>query len=267
MSPFIRPRSVDAPAVRLVVFHHAGGSASAYFPLVRGLPADWDLVLLDLPGRGKRHKSPPLTEMAALVALATEDVLAWAGAPLALFGHSFGAVLASEVARSLPARGVRPAWVGVSGRSAPDHRVAEDHTLPEFTDSELLRRLTEMGGMPERIDELPEFRDRLIALVRADLRAVASYRPDPGRLPIAAPLTAFVSTDDAWAPLAEIGAWARETTGEFRQRVFSGGHFHFLGESFATFTAALVHEIRRSMRLSSYAGTEPPVTTLSTSQR
>lgn len=267
MSPFIRPRSVDDPVVRLVVFHHAGGSASAYFPLVRGLPQDWDLLLLDLPGRGKRHTSPPLTDMAALVALATRDVLPWAEAPLALFGHSFGAVLASEVARVLPDHGVRPSWVGVSGRAAPAHRVAEDYTLPEFTDAELLSRLTEMGGLPDRLDELPEFRDRLLRLVRADLRAVASYRPDPDRKPIAAPLTAFVSTDDAWAPLAEIGAWARETAGEFRQRVFSGGHFHFLGESFATFTGALVQEIRRSMRRTPPTGSDPSVTTFSTSQR
>lgn len=264
MNPFIRPRPVDDPAVRLVVFHHAGGSASAYFSLVRGVPEDWDLLLLDLPGRGKRHKSPPVTDMAALIALATGDVLPWAGAPLALFGHSFGAVLASEVARELHRRGVRPVWVGVSGRSAPDHRVAQDYTLHEFTDEELLSRLTAMGGMPDRIDELPEFRDRLVQLVRADLRAVASYRPDPAREKIAAALTAFVSTDDDWAPLAGIGAWRRETDGEFRQRVFSGGHFHFLDDSFTTLTAAVVHEVRRALRLAPYAGPDLSVATLST---
>ena len=262
MSPFIRPRPVDDPAVRLVVFHHAGGSASAYFPLARGMPEDWDLLLLDLPGRGKRHKSPPLSEMPALVDLAAADILPWAGPPLALFGHSFGAVVASEVARCLQRRGVRPAWVGVSGRSAPDHRVAYDRTLHEFTDEELMERLTEMGGIPERIDELPEFRDRLIKLVRADLRAVASYRPDPARNPLTASLTAFVSTDDDWAPLPAVGAWARETTGEFRQRVFSGGHFHFVGEAFASFTAALVHEVRRALRAPNrHAGSELSITT------
>lgn len=248
MSPFVRPRPVDEPAVRLVAFHHAGGSASAYFPLVHGLPEDWDLLLLDLPGRGKRHRATPVQDMPSLVAGATEDVLGWSGAPLALFGHSLGAVLAVEVARSLQGRGVFPVWVGVSGRVAPSHPA--DDTDPRFepSDEKLLGQLTAMGGMPDRIDELPEFRDRVLRLVRSDLRALGSYRPVPGRERVAAPLTAFGAADDAWAPPAAIAAWAQETSAGFRQRQFTGGHFHFLGASFPSFAGAIAHEIRTALR-------------------
>ncbi|MFD0430994.1 thioesterase II family protein [Streptomyces zhihengii] len=78
MSNFVRPRRLDAPAVRLVAFHHAGGSAASWFPLTRHLPVDWDVLLLDLPGRGKRHTEPALESMDEIVATATEDVLPWA---------------------------------------------------------------------------------------------------------------------------------------------------------------------------------------------
>ncbi|CAM5349254.1 hypothetical protein SNARM312S_04628 [Streptomyces narbonensis] len=106
-SPFLRPRPVDDPAVRLIGFHHAGGSAAVYYPFVRHLPADWDLLLLDLPGRGRRATAPQLDEMAEVVETVVADVLPWADddAPFALFGHSMGAVVALETARALEALG------------------------------------------------------------------------------------------------------------------------------------------------------------------
>ncbi|WP_051722724.1 thioesterase II family protein [Streptomyces albus] len=248
MSHFVRPRELENPAVRLVVFHHAGGSAASYFPLTRHVPADWDVLLLDLPGRGKRHAQPALETMDEIVAAVAEDVRPWAdGTPLALFGHSLGAVVAHETARALEARGPGPGWVGVSGRGAPGHEVLM--RLPDHgsADADLIARLRSMGGMPERLDAVPEFRDRFLRLVRCDLRAVAEYRPRAHRPPLAASLTAFGAAQDSWAPVASMAAWARQTRGRFSERVYAGGHFHFLGSSFEAFAADLVEEITTAL--------------------
>ncbi|WP_254716813.1 thioesterase II family protein [Actinomadura sp. WMMB 499] len=291
----VRPRPVRDPELRLVVFHHAGGSSAAYVPLVRALPGDWELLLLDLPGRGRLHRAPPETDMAALVAAATAEVMAWTGPPVALFGHSLGAIVAAETARSLRACGVRPSWLGVSGRAAPVPRPGAEHPpaarppqerdapgrdaperhgpgrdaqerhaqgrdapgpgarvplerlpLATMPDDELFDALAVLGGMPERLDELPEFRARFLRLVRADLLALASYRPDPCRAPLDVPITAFGSTGDPLAPPHAVDAWREETTAGFRSRTFPGGHFHLLGPALTGFGAALAQELRRS---------------------
>lgn len=254
MTTVVRPRPVDQPVVRLVVFHHAGASASAYFPLVHGLPTDWDLLLPDLPGRGKRHSSPPLRDMSSIVSVVTDDVLAGAQAPIALFGHSLGAVVAVEVAHQLRSHGVRPLWVGVSGRVAPRTRGAAQRGEAEVSDQELLRRLRDLGGLPDRLDEVPEFEGRLLHLVRADLHAVSSHRPDPGREPLTVPLTAFGSTEDECAPPAGLGDWAWETNAGFRTRLFPGGHFHFFGAAFPGFAGVLADEIRPYLRVTKPSG-------------
>ncbi|MFI2435497.1 thioesterase II family protein [Streptomyces sp. NPDC018693] len=245
---FVRPRAVAAPEVRLVVVPHAGGSGSVYHPMTRFLPPTWDVALLDLPGRGKRYTQPAITDMATLVARVTEDVLALSdGTPLALFGHSLGAVIASETARSLQGCGIAPLWVGVSGRQAPGIQPPLRLLDPSLSETELARRLTRLGGMPEQLDELPEFRDRFLKVIRSDLRALDSYRPAPGREPLSSALTVFASTDDVLAPAPGAAAWAPETTGAFRRRLFTGGHFHFLGEAFPAFTEILVAEIRAAL--------------------
>jgi surfactin synthase thioesterase subunit len=244
--PFTRPRALERPAVRLVVFHHAGGSAAAYFPLSRALPEDWEVLLLDLPGRGKRHSQPRLGHLQQMAAIAADDILPWAadGRPLALFGHSLGAVVAAETARLLEARGINPFWVGVSGSASPERRALTPVPDHELSDNELMDELAGMGGMHQRINELPELRNQFLELVRDDLRALSHYRPDPRRARLAAALTAFGAVDDPWAPPRSVSGWARESAGRFRHRTFTGGHFYLLGAGFRVLAAQLVQDVQ-----------------------
>lgn len=244
---FIRPRAVAEPAVRLVAVHHAGGSAASYFPLSRGLPPDWDLLLPDLPGRGLRHsqEQPDLPAMAAELAA---DLGPWAadGVPLALFGHSLGAVVAFETARILERERIRPAWLGVSGSVSPHQRFRAPSPDRELTDAELMAEMEGMGGMHRRLRESPRVLERFLHLTRTDLRVLNRYRPDPQRVPLAAPLTAFGAVDDAWAPPGAMTTWSRETASRFRHRTFKGGHFYLFGDGFPRLAAAIVREVSSS---------------------
>ncbi len=244
MNPFIRPRPVDEPGVRLIGFHHAGGSAAVYHPMVRVLPANWDLLLLDLPGRGKRYGQAPLEHTSEIVALAAEDARPWLDAPVAIFGHSLGAIVGVEVARVLRDTATSPVWVGVSGRVPPSFQPVDGPRLHELSDTALMDELLAMGGMPERIAEIPEFRERFLRVVRVDLRAADTYRPAIDRAPLHCPLTVFGGSDDAWAPLTVLSAWAEETTNTCRLHVFPGGHFYFLGPAFTALTHRMVADIQ-----------------------
>ncbi len=246
MNPFVRPRPVADPALRLVGFHHAGGSGTVYHPMIRAFPIDWELLLLDLPGRGKRHAEQPLETLPEVVGQAVADLEPWLdGRPLALFGHSLGALVALETGRALQGAGHPPAWVGVSGRMPPQHRSAA--SLSQLDDTRLLAEMTSMGGLPERVKEVPQFVERFLRIARSDLRAAESYRPSPDRVPLSCPLTVFCGTDDAWAGPAVMSGWSRETRHEPRRRVFPGGHFYFLGPALDGFVRTLTAEITTAL--------------------
>jgi surfactin synthase thioesterase subunit len=242
VNPFVRPRPVARPALRLVGFHHAGGSSAVYYPLCRSLPADWDLLLLDLPGRGKRHAQQPLDGMDEVVARAVDDLEPWLDSPIALFGHSFGGLLAAEVGRRLEARGVRPVWTGISGRPAPAFHTRMGRGLHEFDDDRLLSWLLSLGGTPPQVRRQPVLMRRLLQVTRADLRAIETWTPDPGRRRLGCPVTVFGGTEDASAPPETVAGWTEETTGDFRQRFYPGGHFFFLGAAFADFARDVIAE-------------------------
>ncbi|MEV0131626.1 alpha/beta fold hydrolase [Dactylosporangium sp. NPDC050688] len=248
MTAFIRPRPLTAPAVRLIGFHHAGGSAAAYFPMSRHLPADWDVALLDLPGRGKRAAEVPLSGMAAVVGRALEDIQPLRDAPVALFGHSMGAIVAWEVARAWTAAGAPPLWMGLSGRLPPGWPNGR-RGLHHLGDAALLAALADLGGVPDWLADNPAFRDRFLRLVRADLAAVESYHPTGFQAPLDCPLTVYGGTHDRWAAPAAMAAWSGRTTGPFAHHTFPGGHFYFTGSALPGFVACLTRDVTQIMAM------------------
>jgi surfactin synthase thioesterase subunit len=244
MTPFVRPRPVANPTVRLIAFHHAAGSSSTYYGLNNWIPEDWDLLLLDLPGRGKRYAEAPISTMTEVVACAVKDVTPWLDAPVALFGHSLGAIVAADVGRACEGLGAAPIWVGVSGRNGPSYRL-ERRRLHEFDDDALLRELVTLGGMPARIAETPEFVAHFLRNARADLAAVDTYQPDPARDKSSYPITGFAGTSDPWAPPHAMRCWEHETRSGFRLRQFVGGHFYFLGPTLSALTHTIVAEVEQ----------------------
>lgn len=255
VGPFLRPRPVADPALRLMIFHHAGGSAAGYHGLSRELPPDWDVLLLDLPGRGRRHAEPLVKDMRALIEQAVCDVREWTDVPYALFGHSLGAIVAAEAGRELGRLGPAPRWVGVSGRAAPTQfgqpgRAGGSRRLLSLLDDErLLAELTPLGGIPAQLTGEPEILGRFLRTVRADMIAVDSYRPDPARDLLPCPVTAFGGLSDAWVPPATLEGWADETLGSFRLRLFPGGHFYFLEVPgrLRSFAVELIDEARLAL--------------------
>jgi medium-chain acyl-[acyl-carrier-protein] hydrolase len=158
--------------------------------------------------------------------------------PFALFGHSFGALVAFEVARELRRRGgPEPAHLFISARRGPRrpdpvpplHGLSDDRFLAEVR--------SRYGGIPDAVLEEPELLALLLPTLRADLQAVETYTSEPDT-PLEVPMTAFGGLNDPWASLEDLEAWADETRGRFHITRFPGGHF-YLNESEAALLEAL----------------------------
>ncbi|MDH6113684.1 pyochelin biosynthetic protein PchC [Kitasatospora sp. MAP12-15] len=209
--------------VRLVCLPHAGGSASFYVPASRALSPAVDVLAVQYPGRQDRHAEAPLDDLDTLAGRICAALLPWTDLPLALFGHSMGAVLAFEVARRLETHGVRLRQLLVSGRRPPClPERGRTHLLP---DDRLLADLRSMDGTAAQLLDDEELMRLLLPVLRADYRAVETHRYRAGA-PLSCPITVLTGDRDPKVSVEEACRWSEHTSADFELQVLPGGHFY-----------------------------------------
>ncbi|MGI5254863.1 thioesterase II family protein [Actinacidiphila glaucinigra] len=212
-----RPEAVH----RLYCFPHSGASVGEYVRWSDGLPGV-EVLGVQLPGRGHRMAEEPFTRMRDLVGSIVQEV-DFEG-PFAFFGHSLGALVAYETARTLRDAGrTEPDVLFVSALGAP--RFQPTHpSLSALSDDELIAEVeAEFGLLPPELDDDPELKESIVSCLRADFAVLDTYRYTP-----AAPLDCRIVTlggvEDDESEL--LPAWEDHTTGGFSSHLMSGGHFY-----------------------------------------
>ncbi|RMI36271.1 thioesterase II family protein [Streptomyces triticirhizae] len=227
----------DAP-VRLACLPHAGGAASYFHPVSAALAPDIDVLAIQYPGRQNRRTEPPLTTIEDLADGVAAAIQPFTDRPLALFGHSLGALVAYETARRLTQAGTPPLTLIASGRRAPSrHREENVH---QRSDDGILAEIRSLGGTDARLLDDPEIQAMVLPAVRADYQAVETYRHPEGPT-LTSPVLALVGDNDHLATLDEVRDWKRHTTGAFDLTTYPGGHFYLNDHAPAVIAAIRDH--------------------------
>ncbi|MEU9464319.1 alpha/beta fold hydrolase [Streptomyces sp. NPDC048312] len=241
-------RTALAPGDFLVCLPHAGGSASVFRSWQDH--SDWlNVIGVQLPGREWRIGESAHSTMEGLLGeFVPELVASLAGRDYALYGHSMGALVAFEAARTMRDEGLPlPRRLYVAGCAAP-HTLHPDpvYDLPR---DELLRWLTEVNGMDPEVLRYPQLIELMLHTVRCDLKVYDTYvyrRSSPLDIPIGV----FYGDSDPELTVTNAPEWRKLAAAEFRVEAFSGGHF-FVQEHAPRIVSRIEKDLRRSRKGSS----------------
>jgi surfactin synthase thioesterase subunit len=221
-----RLRDADGvPEGRLVFFPPAGGNASAAAALAPAVPDTWSLWGVQYPARGPRLQEPQASSLRGM-AHGCSSVLAEDALPAVLFGHSFGALVAYDVAQLLERRDRDPAGLLVAGSSAPgpasDQRAGGQ--AGELTDATLIAFLRDRGGTAPDLLVDEELMQLVLPALRTDLTLARGYRDDHGRR-LRAPVLALGGRGDLTVSKGQLEGWRHLTDSWLGLVRSKGGHF------------------------------------------
>ncbi|WP_225834214.1 thioesterase II family protein [Streptomyces sp. NK08204] len=210
-------------AVRLLCFHHAGGSAAAFRQWPQLLPSYVEPVAVQLPGRMERFAEPAYVDMGSLVDDLVDAVQPFLQEPYAFYGASMGGRVSWALAHALRERGMPlPRMLFISHSPAPG--VMREIRGWDGPDEGLVRYMRELGGTPPEVFTHPAVLKGILRTLRADLTVLSNHAVRPA-VPLDLPIRAFAGADDPMAAPELMSPWAEETTAEFRLDVVGGGHF------------------------------------------
>ncbi|WP_394821442.1 thioesterase II family protein [Pendulispora albinea] len=230
-------RGPDDSAETLVLCFNAAGAGAIAFErwnAPRHRVVQFMGVLL--PGRELRFAEAPFRHVGPLIERMLPALLPLFERPVALYGHSYGALIAFELARALRRVGVAPSMLFVACRPAPQlpYPYPPVYHLP---DEQLIESVRSYGGLQldTRIDA--KVVSTFLPTVRADLQANTCYAYTEEE-PLTCPIVGLYGADDPVCSLSDIRAWQSQTTRALTVWGYPGGHFfpracfHELAERF-----------------------------------
>ena len=212
------------PEPRLYIFPHTGGSAEFYVPLARAFTGGTKCVAVQYPGKraGKDlSQYTGIPDLADRLCAMLKPEESPAG-PVALFGHSMGALLAFEVALRFEQAGNPVAALFVSASAAPGllRRVAN----LQGSDAQLLTMVSEVTGANPEFLNNEHFAATILPTLRG-LKAVAAYESPP-ESKVSCPIHALMADNDELGTEELMSPWEQRTTSSFDLTVFPGDHFY-----------------------------------------
>ncbi|MCZ1006748.1 thioesterase domain-containing protein [Streptomyces lydicus] len=226
-SPLIRPRPLSEPAARLFLLHHAGGSHLLYRGWAEHFPEDWELCLLEAPGRGNLQALPLIDDCDRLVDYFHTAIAPLLDRPFGFFGHSMGALIAYQLTRRLLGQGEPPpTWLGVSASAAPQGEAGADSRPHLMADDELRAWLRSGGGSPPQLLDNDDVWHKFAPVFRSDFKLVDTWTPPRNPEPLPVPLSVFAGVHDRLIGEDRLLAWRAFTTHFRGLERYYGDHFY-----------------------------------------
>ncbi|HSH65657.1 MAG TPA: alpha/beta fold hydrolase [Bacteroidia bacterium] len=205
---------------QLFTLHFAGGNCYS-FQFILPFLQDFEVIPLELPGRGKRMNERLLRDFdCAAQDFYTQIKAKIKGGPFLIYGHSMGAYLALKVTALLEKINLAPVGLLVSGNPGPGIKSNKERYLLE--QNAFIEALKELGGVPSEIIENKELFDFFEPILRADFEIAEKENASKENI-VNVPIYAMMgSTEES---VEDIENWKRFTNSQFEYNVLEGDHF------------------------------------------
>jgi len=219
--------------MQLFIFHHAGGSSANYKNLAKKFSNLFEIILVDLPGRGKRFQElmpETLNEIIEDLAYPISQTIC---KPFVFFGHSLGSHISYRILAELEREFYQSASLFFpSGANSPSyvaHHGFKSTSRSSFL--ELLYDLIYLGGVSKEFMKDEVMVQHMVNLYRLDLKIFDDLKNY--EIPIlSCPIISLGSNKDNVVNPAALYGWSSVTRSYFESQIMDGNHFYIYDQEF-----------------------------------
>ncbi len=233
--------------LKLFCFPYGGGGASIYRDWQKSLPDTIELCPIQLPGREERMNEAVIKDIHVLVDTLVTQLSPEMNMPFAFFGHSFGSLIAFELARELRRKHLpQPVHLFASAFPNPDVPAKsldkmifqlkkldlnlfdlDEKAIGALSSNQLINLaniFSENGvaGYGEHIMD-KDIVKALLPIFIGDMGIVKSYQYYEEK-PLDFPISVFLGKHDSWVETEDQLTWGDHTINHCEFFLFDSGH-------------------------------------------
>jgi len=208
----------SAPVI--VLLHFAGGNCYS-FQFLKPYLEDREVVVLELPGRGKRTGEPLICDkLQAVDDLADQFFRQRIQGDFIIYGHSMGATLGLLLCEKLEAAGIYPRCFIATGSCGPG--IGDEQDTYRLTGEAFKNALRRLGGISELVLQEEELFEYFEPVIRADFELLEKDRIEPA-MPLRTAIHAIMGAEED--DVEHIRNWQRFSAGKTITDIWPGNHF------------------------------------------
>jgi len=208
---------------KLFILPFAGRNKFSFKEFHKFLESDFNIVSLELPGRGERFSENLITDMDTALNDLFTQIQNKLDCSYYIYGHSLGGLFAYLLTLKIEEKNLAtPKKIIISGRAHPTKNPTSlKHTLPK---TEFATHLRTLGGIPEDFFKHPELFDLFEPVLRADYKLVESFNHQENKK-LSTKLSILYGSNESFS-ISEAKKWREFSSHEsFHFQKFDGNHF------------------------------------------
>ena len=217
--------------INLICLPYAGAGASIFFQWRQTGIENMNIICPELAGKDKRFNEPLYESIEQEISDITNQLSKncdCSNQPTVFFGHSFGAILAYELARFFEKNfGNNHLGLLVSGSPAPTLKRRGDVT--HLSDSEFLAGVEKLAGYKHPALEDEMLRELFLPVIRRDVELHETYVhkwKEKSNIPV----VCLYGNSDHLVNDEEALAWRDITSNDLKIKKVAGGHMFWLDD-------------------------------------
>lgn len=210
---------------KLICIPHAGGSSLFFKSWAKELEGSFEIIELELKGRGKRYKEEFYNDVEEAVNdiynLIVNEII---DCNYIIAGYSMGSLLAYELLLKLQDNGIHmPIHAFFMARNAPDF--AENSQIHKLPDNLFIDQIINLGGTNGEVLRNPELASYFVPILKADYKLHDSYCIRKDVVKINCDFSIINGVSDPEISSSILMDWSKFTNRECRFSFFEGDHF------------------------------------------
>ena len=211
--------------MNLICLTYAGGSVGSLYAYVSLLAKDFNLNLIEYPGRGKRFKEELKENIDDLLEDVYENIkpIIAKDEKYAILGYSMGSLLSYELYYKIKKDKLRlPEHIFFCSGRTPDGY--DDFKEAKLDDESIIAGIDVLGNISKQILSRPKIRDKFVPVIRSDYKVIQSYKYVKKEEKLQCNISVICGKDDHLTKQSFYG-WDKFTSMKCDYVQYDGGHF------------------------------------------